>query len=72
MVTLDHQVVRQEGAVIAYSASLDGLEEGLAILVLLLDELRVVVEFIERCRNGQQRRVGKLEHGYDRLIEQIK
>lgn len=71
VVALDHVLVRQQGAVIADATGLDGLEKGLAVFILLLDELRVVVELVEGRRNGQERRVGKLEHGHNRLIKEI-
>ncbi len=87
VVALDHVLVRQEGAVItdapkkeirekkgdlaASSPSLDGLEKGLSVFILLLDELGIIVEFVEGSRNGQQRRVGELEHGHNGLIKEI-
>ncbi len=60
VVTFNHLFVRQPRAVIAHTTSLDGLEEGVAILILLLNELGVVVEFVEWRRDAQQSRVGEL------------
>ena len=71
VIAFEHLVVRQTHAVVAGASRLDGPEEGLAILVLLLDELGVVVELVEGRGNGQECRIGELEHGHDGLVEEI-
>ena len=71
VLALDHLLVVEPRAVIADTTCLDGFEEGLTVFILLLDQLGVVVELVQGRRNGQQGRVGKLEHRDDRLIEEI-
>jgi hypothetical protein len=55
VVAFQHLLVRQPGAVIADAPGLDGHEKGLAILVLLLDELGVVIELVCESK-GQSRK----------------
>lgn len=53
VVTFNHILIREQPAILTDTTSLDGLEKGVAILVLLLNELGVVIEFVKGCRNGQ-------------------
>jgi hypothetical protein len=71
MVALNHLLMGQPRAVIADTTSLDGLEEGVAILILLLNELGIVVEFIKGRRDAQQRCVGQFQDGHDGFVEEI-
>jgi|WetSurMetagenome_2_1015567.scaffolds.fasta_scaffold00112_30 hypothetical protein len=52
VVAFDHLLVREALAFFADTTGPDRLEEGLPMLVLLLHELRVVVELIVRGTDG--------------------
>ena len=71
VVALEHLLIGQALAVIADAPRLDGLKKGFAVVVLLLDKLAVVVEFVKRRGNGQQRGARQLEHGQNGFHEEV-
>lgn len=71
VVAFDHLLVGEALAFFADTTGSHGLEEGPAVLVLLLDELGVVVELVVRGANGQERSARELQHGHDGFLEQV-